>query len=439
MNLFKFRFHHQEKDSAVQQMVSQLDAVKRADPAVLASLDTIEDGVLKGLSRNEQLKALERQIEASIRFVQDEPHTPGEIFHSRDPIGGLIQSVINDNVLPQAQSTGQGNPIVWIPAGIDGILEHFRPKFPFKIATAASRIEFPARCKVALLGDWGASNIHAKRLGDLAVARGADYVIHLGDIYYAGAKGECEDFVKNWPLRGDDGQPLIGRSFALNGNHEMYSVGNYYFTTVLDAFHQEASYFTLYNKWWQIQGLDTAYVPFTIDGGGKDDRLKVQWEWLMESIRISPEKKNIFLSHNQPVSAHLPELEAAQTLNEQWWKIVSGRDIGAAFAWFFGHEHRCIIYDDSDSQCHFKARLIGNGSIPHLPEREIAAAVAANGAKANAVWRVNHGTVGDGATAISTFALLSFDGDQCVAEYINEDGSLFYKENLTGGPNCEIR
>lgn len=110
-------------------------------------------------------------------------------------------------------------------------------------------------------------------------------MIHLGDIYFAGAASECEAFVKNWPLQDIDGRPKVGRSFALNGNHEMYAMGQYYFTTVLDAFEQEASHFTLYNDHWQLQGLDTAYVPFTIDGGGSDERLAAQWTWLTASIR----------------------------------------------------------------------------------------------------------------------------------------------------------
>lgn len=433
---FPFNFHHQDKSSALEQLKEQLNAVKRRDPAVLEKLGTANDGEFSGLSEDEKCKILERQLAASIHFVKDEPHTPGEIFHSRDPIGGLMQSLINDNVLPQVQATGQGNPVVWIPAGIDGLLEHVRGKYPFKTATSKSRIEIPAKCKIALLGDWGADNIHAKRIGDLAIKNGAEYVIHLGDIYFAGAKSECETFVRNWPLIGEDGKPLQGKSFALNGNHEMYSLGKNYFTIVLDAFKQEASYFTLFNNWWQIQGLDTAYEPFTIDGGGKDDRLKVQWNWLTESIDSNPRKKNIFLTHNQPVSAHIPELEAAQTLMMQWWKLAKDRDDRLAYAWFFGHEHRCAIYDDRKT--HFKARLIGNGSIPHLPQKETSAAVAPNGATADAVWKINHGTVGNGSTAASTFAMLWFDQDQCVVEYINETGDLFYKENLSGGPNCEV-
>jgi hypothetical protein len=37
--------------------------------------------------------------------------------------------------------------------------------------------------------------------------------------------------------------------------------------------------------------------------------------------------------------------------------------------------------------------------------------------------------------AISGFALLTLDGADAFVEYINEDGSLFLREKLTGKPN----
>ena len=429
---------HQEKNSTITQLEEQLAAVKRKDPEVIKRLSSAQGGDFEGLSQDEKLQFLGRQIEASIKFVKDEEHRPQEIFNSRDPLGGLLQSLMNDNVLPQLQGTGQGNPVTWIPAGIDALIARHREKYPFKEATERSRILIPNKCKIALLADWGADNDHAKRIGDIAIRQGADYVIHLGDIYYAGAQSECEAFVKNWPLKDAAGNPLAGRSFALNGNHEMYSMGKYYFTTVLSAFSQEASYFTLYNDAWQLQGLDTAYVPFTIDGGGSDNRLQVQWKWLTESIDQNPTKRNIFLTHNQPVSAHIPEYTAASTLMDQWWKLAKDRGFTFAFAWFFGHEHRCTIYDDLEADgkpTNFKARLIGSGAIPHLPQHEKAAEVAANGASTTRIWRVNGATIGNGLTASSSFAILSLDGPSCTVEYIDENEAIFYKEDLTAGPN----
>jgi hypothetical protein len=45
-------------------------------------------------------------------------------YHSRDPLTGLIQSQIEDNVVPELQVTGQGNPVVWISYGPKSWADH---------------------------------------------------------------------------------------------------------------------------------------------------------------------------------------------------------------------------------------------------------------------------------------------------------------------------
>ena len=429
-------FFFSKKDKIIDDMKATLHKLQSKDETTLRALETDQTLSISSLTPEEKRQQTISALESAIKFAEQEDEPDGHTFHSRDPLTGITQShiaknnpslsqEIQDNVLPGLQGFGQGNPLVWIPTGIDGILEHFKPKAKFKVATSEkSQLQLPDTCKVALLGDWGADNDHAKRLGQLAIDRGADFVIHLGDIYYSGAQSECDTFLRNWPLKGADEKPIVGRSFALNGNHEMYSLGRYYFTTVLDGFRQEASYFTLSNDWWQIHGLDTAYVPFSISGGTVDASLKPQYDWLVNSIKSNPEKRNIFLSHNQPVSAHLPEFEAGDPLRIEYWNILQETNSNAIFAWFFGHEHRCTIYDDTKTD--FKARLIGNGSIPHLPQEEVAPDEDETKSQCTPFVEVNKKALDNGPVAISTFALLSFDKDSCTVEYINEDGSSFY-------------
>lgn len=429
-------FFFSKKDPIIDDMQKTLHALQSKDSATLQALDADTESALAGLPPEQKRQRAIAELQDAIKAAKKENDPDGHTYHSRDPLTGITQTHlaknnptlsqdIEDNVLPELQAFGQGNPIVWIPTGIDGILEHFKPKAKFKVATAAaSQIKLPDICKVALLADWGADNDHAKKLGDLAIERGADIVIHLGDIYYSGSRAECETFLKNWPLIGADGKPVVGRSFALNGNHEMYSLGRYYFTTVLDGLGQEASYFTLSNEWWQIQGLDTAYVPFSISGGTADASMKPQWDWLLNSIKSNPTKKNIFLSHNQPVSAHLPEFIAKYPLEQEYRQLLQSTHGDAIFAWFFGHEHRCTIYDDTKTL--FKARLIGNGAIPHHPQEEVSAEKDETKTSCTPFIEVNKAALGDGTVAISTFALLSFNGPNCSVEYINEDGSAFY-------------
>jgi Calcineurin-like phosphoesterase len=428
-------FFFSKRDPVIQDMQETLQSLQSKDAATLQTLDADTESTLAGLPLEQKRQQAVLELQQSIGFSKKESDPDGHTYHSRDALTGITQTRLaannidqqaQDNVLPELQAFGQGNPIVWIPTGIDGILEHFKPKAKFKVATAAkSQIQLPDICRVALLADWGADNDHAKRLGDLAIARGADIVIHLGDIYYSGSQEECETFLKNWPLRDAQGNPAAGKSFALNGNHEMYSLGRYYFTTVLDGLGQEASYFTLSNNWWQIQGLDTAYVPFSISGGTTDTNMKPQWDWLLNSIQSNPGKKNIFLSHNQPVSAHLPEFEASYPLNLEYRQLLQATNSRAIFAWFFGHEHRCTIYDDTKTD--FKARLIGNGSIPHHPQEEVESDKDETNTACTPFVAVNKVALDNGPVAISTFALLSLDKGTCSVEYINEDGTPFYQ------------
>src|SRR5271170_5012648 len=426
-----------KKDPVIQDMQQTLHKLNSSDAATLQALNADTESTLAGLAQETKRTKAMSALQDAIAFAKNEPEPQGHTFHSRDSLTGITQShfaknneslidQLEDNVLPELQAYGQDNPIVWIPTGIEAILDHFMPKALFKIATDKSRITLPDTCKVALLADWGADNDHAKRLGQLAISRGADIVIHLGDIYYSGAQSECETFLKNWPLRGTDGKPVVGKSFALNGNHEMYSLGRYYFTTVLDGLGQEASYFILSNNWWQLHGLDTAYESFSLGGAPNSTTLKPQWDWLVSNINSNPGKKNILLSHHQPISAHMMEFEQSDPLREEVYQLQSATQTRAIFAWFFGHEHRCTIYDDTKT--YFKARLIGNGSIPHPPQEEVAAEKDNTQSSTTPFVAVNKATVVDkGPVAISTFALLSFDKDKCSVEYINEDGSPFYQ------------
>ncbi len=420
-------FHHSKND-IVSEMKATLEKLEAGDSETLDMLGSDPSSTLMGLSPAQRQAEAIRVLRDSIAAAQKETIPNGHEYHSRDPLTGLIQSSLGDNVIPELQSTGQGNAVVWIPAGVRGILEHFRAKHPFQKATAASLIKIPNKCKIALFSDWGAANVHATRIGEQVIARNVDFAIHLGDIYFSGTAKECDNFISMWPLRDDAGVNQKA-SFALNGNHEMYSLGIPYFTKVLPAFGQEASYFTLINDSWQFQGLDTAYEPFSISGGSKDTNLQPQWEWLVNSIKDNPDKKNIFLGHNQPVSAHLKEFISAQDLMKEVRILLE--DVGgeAIFAWFFGHEHRCTIYRDDVLGTLFRARLIGNGAIPHHPQEETSSERDEQNVSTTPLLLVNSRcTSDDAAVAVSTFVLLTVDGDTIEVEYIDEDDHIFYKE-----------
>ena len=120
-----------------------------------------------------------------------------------------------------------------------------------------------------------------------------DITIHLGDIYYAGQRNETEAFLKLWPMT-DPATHLISQdsSFAMNGNHEMYSGGRPYFGVLLTAFGQKASYFGLRTSHWQLLAVDTAYVDHRMlsrqDAASlnfPDNLVASQWIWLADKLR----------------------------------------------------------------------------------------------------------------------------------------------------------
>jgi predicted phosphodiesterase len=195
--------------------------------------------------------------------------------------------------------------------------------------------------RVAVLGDWG-TNLYGAPVSAASIKRAGGYelLLHLGDIYYSGTEKETQQrFLAAWPTEAGK----ISR--ALNGNHEMYSGGFAYFEHVLPTFKQRSSYFALQNTHWLLIALDTAHTDYTIDF--------LQIEWLKSIIRKAGDRKVILFSHHQPFSRleqQGPDLQAA----------LAG--LPPITAWYWGHEHNCIIYAK-----HSKfglGRCIGHGGIP---------------------------------------------------------------------------
>ena len=226
----------------------------------------------------------------------------------------------------------------------------------------------PPNAKVALLADWGGDNPAARRIASITTKQQGNIGIHLGDIYYGGIQSECETFLQLWPFQTNIKHPEIGvpagSSFALNGNHEMYSGGEAYFDVVLKAFGQPQPFFCPENEFWRLIGLDTAYNGGRLKPGDLNDPIARQWNWLIEILKKSDGKKNILLTHHQPVSAHAAEFSASLPLRTDVADLLATEGVSpeAIFGWFFGHEHRCALYQDSATQ--FNACLIGNGCIP---------------------------------------------------------------------------
>lgn len=342
---------------------------------------------------------------ASIRDAAASEQSHRDVdYVSRVNLVGLYQSVLSKvfGSIPSLQGYGDRNPI-WIVTLVEhgvfslgnffkqvredvhgrkqplisSILKEWknlsfeRAAYP---AGTPQPIKLPPKTTIALLADWGGDNPAAHHVASVVRRQRPSLAIHLGDIYYGGVKSECESFLQLWPLQTNSQCPELGvppgTSYALNGNHEMYSGGQAYFDVVLKAFGQPQPFFCLETDYWRVIGLDTAYAGGRLKPSGPDDPINSQWNWLVSLLRDSGTKKNIVLTHHQPVSAHKDEFHDSEGLRNDVAELLATDGIAddAIFGWFFGHEHRCALYRDTETA--FNARLIGNGCIPHEVQTE---------------------------------------------------------------------
>ena len=391
--------------------------------------------------------------------AETEPSHADQHYVSRFDGVGIFQSALSKIFadVPNLQGYGDWNPI-WVITEIE-VLAHkvktfladihkdatgkkqsvwaaivsellrlrtFDDRAPYP-AGVPDPVQLPDKFTMILLADWGGDNDAAKKIASDVRRQRPDFIIHLGDIYYGGTKFECELFLDMWPMRvnmDDPKSPLQPKgSFALNGNHEMYSGGEYFFNTVLPAFGQKLPFFCLENANWRFIGLDTAYNGGRLKPQSPSDPMNAQWNWLIETLR-KEKKATVFLTHHQPVSAHQAEWNDSKPLREDIEELLQIEGIGhdAIFGWFFGHEHRCVVY--TDTALKFNARLIGNGCIPHEVQKEKAADPGCH-----QVDFFNKKETAPGSNAaVSSFIKLSFGGPEVLIEYVDETFATFGAE-----------
>jgi len=250
-----------------------------------------------------------------------------------------------------------------------------------------------ARLRIAVAADWGTGTLEAETVAENMKACSPHYTLHLGDVYYMGEEAEISENCLgmstkkytgvSWPM-GSMG------SFALMGNHEMYSGCQGYFQTFLRRLGifnpdktvkdpQSASYFCLETEKWLVFGLDTGYhsggvpaftpipgvnaIPFLNVDARFDDKMLV---WLRQTIvtlesKGSGNKAVLLLTHHQPVSSfehafRKPAKQLAQL----------GFQNGREFVWLYGHEHRLTVYQKQLLAGTLKVypRCIGHGGMP---------------------------------------------------------------------------
>jgi hypothetical protein len=294
------------------------------------------------------------RLTTALQALEKEERRPGVMASAQDELSSLLQTYLAREAARSGglESLDEGGleamfdqwDVRWITTLFSwwkGLKPH-----PFLAAPAEpERLPNPAR--VALLADWG-SGLYGAPVCAQTIAREAGYqlVMHLGDIYYSGDDDEVRDrFLQFWPR-------VPGAvSRALNGNHEMYTGGKAYFTQILPEFGQQASYYSLQNEYWTLVGLDTAYEDHDLTGE--------QVLWLERVVRQAGDRRIILFSHHQPYS--LLDKQGPKLLQKLGALLAEKR----IFAWYWGHEHRCVLYDQHPLWGLY-GRCIGHSGFPYF-------------------------------------------------------------------------
>ena len=229
----------------------------------------------------------------------------------------------------------------------------------------------PSSLTLALAGDWGSGpwddpgKTYPAQviLGQMLTSgpRGGlpDYMIHLGDVYYAGTpkssfldpNEEGRYFTTSWKA-GSRG------ALALNSNHEMYSGANGLFEALDDplfAVQRGATYFAIEYGDWLVLGLDSAYydTSFLFMEGALTDA-----DQLGFIKSLNPQGKHVLvLTHHNPI-----DYTGKKSL--PLWDQVCNALGKAPEVWYWGHIHNGIAYTQSSQAGTTLGRCCGHGSLP---------------------------------------------------------------------------
>ena len=205
----------------------------------------------------------------------------------------------------------------------------------------------PNSLRAAVFGDW-ATGAYGARVISTSIAHdpaGFGLVMHLGNTFYWGTEKEVrERLLGEWP------QVAGALNRTLNGNHDMYSGGHAYFEIALPAFRQQASYFAFQNDYWILAALDTAYSDCDLYGE--------QVEWLKNLVARAGDRRLVLFTHHQPFSLY--DMQGPK-LVEKLTEMLQERRI---FAWYWSHEHSCILYEPHP-QWAVLGCCLGFGGIPY--------------------------------------------------------------------------
>jgi hypothetical protein len=315
----------------------------------------------------------------------------------------------------------------WVWAFVDYLwVRQFDDKAPF-VKNTSPPIPLsgkkPNQVSIALVGDWGTGPYQygpAIEIMKQIVALTPDYIVHLGDVYYAGTNQdfpppneEQVNFLNHWPT----GLDLpYGNSFTLNSNHEMYSGAKGYFGIALTdkrfwTKQKGCSYFALQYAGWTILGLDSAYYSTSkmYMWGSIGGVTGTQGAWIT-AMGLSPSKV-IVLTHHTGLSYD-------GAIQETLWPEVSGALKGDPGAWYWGHVHNGMVYKTPTvTGKKTLARCLGHGALPFGDAWGLA-----NCARINYYAHTRNLSVPGGKRVYNGFVMLTINSNGQVNE-------AFYEQN----------
>jgi len=242
------------------------------------------------------------------------------------------------------------------------------PYVPFqKLSDSVFEGNLPGDATIGLVADWGTGQPEALEVLRQVKRQNPRVAIHLGDIYYAGTAAEVENyFARPWrEILEPESSGVI--SFALPGNHDLYSGGQAFYDLV-KALGQGTSFFCLRNEHWQFIGLDTALNGRL--GGAPTSLDPSEVTWLKDKIDTAGERRTVLLSHHQLFSTNerFDGKSYNQNLYDQVKDLLPKVDL-----WLWGHEHDLVIFDEfmglKRGRCiGGSAFPVGKHELPAMPE-----------------------------------------------------------------------
>lgn len=306
----------------------------------------------------EETDALRMQYDAALELLREADENPGVFSTTENQLAAVIQSALAERAERHAK----------LQPGVGGLEAKFDTRdlrWVLSLVTWVGKLKphrwlpppqqpdtIDGNLRFAVVGDWG-TGLYGAPECKASILESAPYdcVVHLGDIYYSGTTKEVnQNFLAHWPFV--DG--ALNR--ACNGNHEMYSGGYGYFDTLLERFDQRSSCFAIQNAHWLIVGLDSAYADH--------DLAHNQNVWLRQLVRNAGDRKVVLFTHHQPFS-HFdgPGDKLIQ-------KLVPLLNAGRITAWYWGHEHRCVVYD-KHPRWGLYGRCVGHSGYPYFRKKSL--------------------------------------------------------------------